>query len=257
MSASPTKNDTQADPAMDRFSRQMRLAHIGEDGQRAILNARVLIVGIGGLGSPVALYLAAAGVGHLVISDFDRVELSNLQRQIAHAEDQLGETKVASAASAMRRLNSGCRLDAIDRQLDGAELFEQVRLADVVIDCSDNFATRFELNAAAHSAGTPLVSGAAIRMEGQVVTFFPDQGPCYRCLFPDTEGMAESCEMEGVLGPVVGVIGSMQALMALNVIVGRKTALLGRIWLFDALSMVWRELRLSQDPSCPVCADRR
>ncbi|MCB1878249.1 MAG: molybdopterin-synthase adenylyltransferase MoeB [Chromatiales bacterium] len=242
----------------NRYSRQIRLPSVGEHGQQSLLDARCLIIGMGGLGSPAAMYLAAAGVGQLVISDFDRVEDSNLQRQIAHRSVDIGEPKAISAKRTLEALNPRCRITAIDWQLDDEELADQVAKADVVLDCSDNFATRFALNRQAFQSGTPLVSGAAIRTEGQIATFLPqDGGPCYQCIYPgDLEG-EESCALEGVLAPVVGVMGSMQALQALLVLLGRTAGLAGRLLLFDALAMEWQSVRVPRDEACPVCAGRK
>jgi len=237
-----------------RYSRQIRVAGIGEAGQERILAARVLVLGMGGLGSPAALYLAAAGVGTLVVSDFDRVEESNLQRQIIHRQADIGEHKALSAKRAIEALNPACRVIAKDWQLDDDELEAEIDAADLVLDCSDNFATRFALNRACVSRATPLVSGAAIRREGQIITFLPGRGPCYQCLYPVGLEREESCAMEGVLAPVVGVVGSLQALQGVQVLAGNGDGLAGKLLLFDAGSMEWRSVRVPQDPACPVCA---
>lgn len=240
-----------------RYSRQIRVEGIGAEGQQRILQARVLIVGMGGLGSPAALYLAAAGVGSLVVSDFDRVEESNLQRQIIHRQVDIGEHKALSAKRALEALNPACRVIAKDWQLDDAELDAEIAAADLVLDCSDNFATRFALNRACVVRRTPLVSGAAIRREGQIISFIPGQGPCYQCLYPVGLEREESCAMEGVLAPLVGVIGSMQALQAVQVLAGQGAALAGKLLLFDAGSMEWRAVKVPPDPACPVCGGDR
>ncbi|MEA3413590.1 MAG: molybdopterin-synthase adenylyltransferase MoeB [Pseudomonadota bacterium] len=242
----------------ERYSRQIRLPWIGQEGQQRLLDARVLIVGMGGLGSPAAMYLAAAGVGRLVLSDFDRVDASNLQRQIIHRTSDIGSGKVESARDTLREINPQVRVTAIDWQLEGGELETEVEKADVVLDCSDNFPTRFALNAACVSGMTPLVSGAAIRAEAQVVTFLPaDPGsPCYRCLYEEGDEAAETCAAEGVVAPLVGIVGSMQAMEAVKIIVGAGRTLCGRLLLLDALSMEWRELRLPRAPDCPVCSRR-
>jgi adenylyltransferase/sulfurtransferase len=239
-----------------RYSRQIRVEGIGESGQARLLQARVLVIGMGGLGSPAALYLAAAGVGTLVISDFDRVEESNLQRQIIHRQEDIGEQKARSARRALQSVNPECRVVAKDWQLDDDELGDEVRAADLVLDCSDNFATRFALNRQCVSSRTPLVSGAAIRREGQIITFLPGTGPCYQCLYPAGLEHEETCALEGVLAPVVGVIGSMQALQALQVLTGAGADLAGRLLLFDAAAMQWRSVRVPRDAACPVCGDR-
>lgn len=244
------------DDELLRYSRQILLPQVGIEGQERLRAARALIVGLGGLGSPVALYLAAAGVGTLAIADHDRVDLSNLQRQIAHCSNDIGRAKVESARDAMLALNPGTSIIGMAGRLEGEALAEQVALADVVLDCSDNFATRFAVNAACVRARTPLVSGAAIRLEGQVAVFRADRpdSPCYRCLYKDEGELAETCTQTGVLAPLVGVIGSLQALEALKVLMDLGTTLAGRLLLFDAEHMEWRTLRLRKDPACPVCA---
>ncbi len=237
-----------------RYSRQIRVNGIGTEGQDRILASRVLVVGMGGLGSPAALYLAAAGVGTLVVSDFDRVEESNLQRQIIHRQADIDEHKALSAKRALQALNPACEVIAKDWQLDDEELEAEIAAADLVLDCSDNFATRFALNRACVEQRTPLVSGAAIRREGQIITFIPGQGPCYQCLYPAGLENEESCALEGVLAPVVGVIGSMQALQGVQVLAGQGDALAGKLLLFDAGAMDWRALKVPRDPACPVCS---
>ncbi|MEN8213074.1 MAG: HesA/MoeB/ThiF family protein [Pseudomonadota bacterium] len=243
------------DSFTERYSRQIKLPQIGLDGQQRLRDARALIIGMGGLGSPAALYLASAGVGHLVVSDFDRVELSNLQRQVIHRESTIGEPKADSARLTLNAINSSIKVTAIDWQLTDDELSQQIELADVVLDCSDNFETRFAVNDACVAAGTPLVSGAAIRFEGQLLTIEPGKSgsACYRCLFPE-EGFAETCAVEGVLSPVVGVIGTLQALEAVKLISGAGTPLTGQLLLFDGLNGDFSRLKLPQDPACVCCA---
>jgi adenylyltransferase/sulfurtransferase len=241
-----------------RYSRQIRVSGIGEAGQQRLLDARVLIIGMGGLGSPAGMYLAAAGVGHLVVSDFDRVEDSNLQRQIVHRAADVGELKAHSAKRTLEGLNPGCRVTAIDWALDAAELAEQVAAADVVLDCCDNFATRFAVNRACVAAAKPLVSGAAIRTEGQIATFLPEaESPCYECIYPGGLAQEETCAMEGVLAPLVGVIGSLQAMQAVMVLSGQVTSLRGKLMLFDGAAMAWRSVRVPPAPGCPTCASRQ
>lgn len=240
---------------LSHYSRQIRLAQIGARGQQRLLDSRILIVGMGGLGSPAAMYLAAAGVGHLVISDFDRVEPSNLQRQIVHRAADIGEAKAGSASRTLRALNPEIEITAIDWQFDGQELEEQASKSDIVLDCSDNFPTRFSINEACVKTRTPLVSGAAIRMEGQATTFLPDHnGPCYRCLYRDEDAEYETCAAEGILPPVVGVIGTIQALEAIKLITGAGKTLCGRLLLFDGNAMEFQTVRLPRDPACPVCS---
>ncbi|MTW21521.1 HesA/MoeB/ThiF family protein [Allochromatium palmeri] len=238
-----------------RYSRQILLPQFGIEGQERLRESSVLVVGLGGLGSPVALYMAAAGVGRLLLADFDRVDLSNLQRQILHTTDRLGQTKAESARHALRALNPGVELVTVETSLTPENLAEQVAEVDLVVECSDNFATRFAVNAACQAARVPLVSGAAIRLEGQVTAFSGQPGgPCYRCLYPDEGTSDETCTANGVLAPLVGIIGSIQAAEAIKILTGLGTPLFGRLLLLDAARMEWREVRLRPDPACPVCA---
>lgn len=242
------------DQQLLRYSRQIMLPEIGFEGQQKLLRSRVLIIGLGGLGSPAAMYLAAAGVGELVLVDFDQVDLSNLQRQIIHTTESIGLPKVESARRSLAAINPECQIHCINQQLEGEALAEQVAKADLIIDASDNFATRFALNEASVAAQTPLISGAAIRMEGQVSVFTGTPGdPCYRCLYGDSIEVEQTCSENGVLAPVVGIIGSIQAVEAIKVLTGAGTPLKGRLLILDALQMQWRSLKLSADPDCPVC----
>lgn len=240
-----------------RYSRHMLLAQIGAAGQERLLAARVLVVGMGGLGSPVAMYLAASGVGHLVLSDFDVVELSNLQRQIIHRSDDVDRNKVESAREAILALNPGVQVTALPYALQDDDLDDEVAAADVVVDACDNFQSRFEMNAACWRQGTPLVSAAAMRMEGQVSVFDPRQpeSPCYRCLYSDESTEGEACSQVGVLAPLLGIVGSIQATEAMKLIVGMGTTLVGRVLVLDALDMELRTLKLRKDPQCPVCSE--
>lgn len=245
------------DEQLLRYSRHIMLPDVDIDGQEKLLAARVLIIGLGGLGSPVAMYLAAAGVGHLTLVDFDAVDLSNLQRQIAHTNARIGENKAVSAAQNLRELNPDIVIDCIEKLLDADALAEQVKLATVVVDCTDNFQTRFALNAACVAAKVPLVSGAAIRLEGQVAVFDSrdSDSPCYRCLYEeDSDDL--TCAANGVLAPLVGIIGSMQALETIKLICCFGTNLAGRLLLLDARHSQWRELKLPKDKNCPVCASK-
>ena len=233
----------------------MRLAQIGQDGQERLNAARVLVVGLGGLGSPAAMYLAASGVGHIVLSDYDVVELSNLQRQIVHRSDDVGRNKVESARNTLLALNPEIEVTPIHWALDD-DLDAEVAAATVVVDATDNFESRFALNAACWRSRTPLVSGAAIRMEGQIAVFDPrdPQSPCYRCLYSDDGDVeGEPCALVGVLAPLLGIIGSVQAVETIKLITGFGTSLAGRLIVLDATEMEWRELRLGKDPACPVC----
>ena len=240
---------------LDRYARHIRLTSIGEAGQQAICDASVLIIGMGGLGAPAAMYLAAGGVGELILCDYDIVETSNLQRQIIHLDKSVGEHKVESAKQTINALNPECQVRTIEYQMDEKELFEQIQQADIVLDCTDNFPTRFEINRGCVASGTPLVIGAAIRLEGQVMSYQPGSA-CYQCLYPQSYENAESCELEGVLGPVVGVIGSMQALQAMLILAGQGEPLRNKLSLFDAAAMEWRTVVLPRHPSCPVCSDK-
>jgi adenylyltransferase/sulfurtransferase len=244
------------DEQLLRYSRQILLPEIGAEGQLKLAQSRALIIGVGGLGSPAAMYLAAAGIGALVLSDPDQVELSNLQRQIIHDTRRIGQDKVASARQSLHALNPGCQVHGIAAALQGEDLIAQVTAADVVLDCSDNFATRFAVNAACVSTGTPLVSGAAIRWEGQLAVYSGQRGsPCYRCLYGETGEPEDTCSNSGVVAPLVGIIGSMQAVETIKLLTGAGTPLTGRLLILDALRMHWREIRLKADPHCPVCGD--
>lgn len=238
-----------------RYSRQIKLAQIGAEGQQKITDSSALIIGMGGLGSPAAMYLAAAGIGKLVISDFDVVEESNLQRQIIHRTNNVGELKTHSARQAIRDLNPHCEVEIIDHELVENALIKAVDKASIVLDCSDNFATRFAINRSCVHTGTPLVSAAAIRLEGQIMSVIPGSGgPCYQCLYPEEYEQAQTCEMEGVLGPVVGVMGTMQALQALLILTGHSENLTGKLLMFDALNMHWQPVQLSKRSDCPACS---
>lgn len=240
------------DKQLLRYSRHILLPQIDVRGQEKLLASRVLIIGLGGLGSPAAMYLASSGVGHLVLVDHDKVDLTNLQRQIVHATERVGQDKTASAAHGLAALNPGVRVTTINRKLEGAALDAQIQQADAVVDTTDNFASRFIINEACMRAGKPLISGAVVRFEGQVAVF-PPGGPCYRCLYAEGGGPDEACATLGVLAPAAGIIGSIQAVETLKVLLGIGQTLAGRLLLFDALNMEWREMKLRQDPACPVC----
>jgi molybdopterin/thiamine biosynthesis adenylyltransferase len=244
-----------SDNQLLRYSRQIMLGDVDIEGQQRWLDSRVLILGMGGLGSPVAMYLAAAGVGHLVLVDDDQVEMTNLQRQIAHNTASIGQSKVESAAATLAQINPDIEVTTRAERLDEAALMEQVANVDLVVDCTDNFATRFMLNRACVAHKKPLVSGAAIRMEGQISVYHPgvEGSPCYQCLYKEGEDEALTCSEAGVLSPLVGIIGSMQALEALKVLASIGTPLIGRLLLLDAKHMEWRSLKLSPDPECQTC----
>ena len=241
---------------LTRYSRQIQLTQVGEKGQSQLLRSKALIVGMGGLGSPVSLYLAAAGIGELVLTDYDQVDASNLQRQIAHSNESIGQLKASSARETLLRLNPETKVSALDYELNGDELIAQAKKADIVVDCSDNYPTRFELNRISILTGTPLVSGAAIRWEGQVSTFDPRKthSPCYQCLYPTVGLEAETCAMEGVIAPLVGVIGSIQAMEVVNCLLETGNGLLGKVLVFDAIAMEWQSIELRRNPDCPACS---
>lgn len=243
------------DDGLLRFSRQIMLPELDVAGQEALLNARVLVIGMGGLGSPAAMYLTAAGVGTLVIADDDDVEPSNLQRQIIHDTDAIGDAKVASAARSLKRLNPSVALETVSTRLDADGLAEEAGRADIVLDATDNFASRYAINDACWAAGTPLVSGAAIRWEGQIAVFDPRRpgAPCYRCLYREGSDEALNCADNGVIAPLVGIVGTCQALEAIKLLCGVGETLAGYVLYFDALHMDWRKLRLNRDPDCPTC----
>jgi adenylyltransferase/sulfurtransferase len=245
------------DAQLLRYSRQIMLPEIDVTGQKTLLESTALIIGLGGLGSPIAMYLAAAGVGHLILVDFDDVEISNLQRQIIHTTDQLGQAKVDSAKTALHKLNPEIRLSCVNQKLNEDELQEYVQQSNVVLDGSDNFNTRFMVNQVCVQNQTPLVSGAAIRLEGQVSVYLNNgEGPCYRCLYKDGEDQDQTCSENGVLAPVVGIIGSIQATEAIKVLTHLGEPLDGRLMILDAKYMEWRTIKLKKDPACPVCSSK-
>nr|WP_251030665.1 MULTISPECIES: molybdopterin-synthase adenylyltransferase MoeB [Pseudomonas] len=246
------------DEELLRYSRQILLQHVDIDGQLRLKQSRVLIVGLGGLGAPVALYLAAAGVGELHLADFDTVDLTNLQRQVIHDTDSVGLSKVDSAMRRLTAINPEVLLVPYPTAMDEDSLTAAVANADVVLDCSDNFSTREAVNAACIAAGKPLVSGAAIRLEGQLSVFDPRraESPCYHCLYGHGSEAELTCSEAGVLGPLVGLVGSLQALEALKLLVGFGEPLVGRLLLIDALGSRFRELRVKRDPGCSVCGNR-
>ncbi len=248
-----------SDADLLRYSRQIMLPNFDVAAQEKLLASRVLVVGLGGLGCPVALYLAAAGVGELVLADGDHVEHSNLQRQLAHSEADIGRNKAESAAAACAAINGNLGLEVIAARLEGETLAAQVAAADLVVDATDSFVTRLELNRACIESGRALLSGAAIGSEGQVTLFDVANGTgCYRCLYPDgTEEQNLSCSENGVLAPVVGVIGSLQALEAVKYLANYGEPLRGRLLLLDGWSMQLREVALTPAPGCPHCSGDR
>ena len=247
------------DEQLLRYSRHILLPEIGIEGQQRLLASRALLIGAGGLGSPAALYLASAGVGNLTVCDGDKVDLSNLQRQIVHREAAVGWHKAESARETLLALNSQACISAITERVEGERLQSLIAQADVVIDASDNFATRHAVNRACVSLRKPLVSGAGIRFDGQLAVFDlrAADAPCYACLFPE-EGEAEEmrCAVTGVFAPLVGIVGAMQAAEALKLLAGAGTTMSGRLLLIDALSMELRTVKLARDPGCRVCTGR-
>ena len=242
------------DEQLLRFSRQIMLPEMDVAGQQSLMNSSVLIVGMGGLGCPASMYLAAAGVGHITIADDDVVDVTNLQRQIAHSHSKLGEPKVKSAKSVLLGLNKDIEVTIVQERLEGALLDNVVRSVDVVVDCCDNFSTRFAVNSSCLRHSKPLVSGAAIRMEGQVAVFDSrdSASPCYQCLYSNGD-QDETCSTNGIMSPVVGIIGSVQAMEAIKIISNLGKTLTGRLMLLDAFRSQWREMRLLKDPSCEAC----
>jgi len=240
-----------------RYSRQIMLPQIDIEGQQKLLAAKALIVGAGGLGSPAAIYLAAAGVGNITIYDNDTVDLSNLQRQITHHTDDIGTDKVISTRQTLNRLNPDIKIRTVKQRLEGEQLELEVTLADVVLDCSDNFSTRFAVNKACVKHQTPLVSGAAIRFEGQVTVFTPgkNDSPCYNCLYNSDGEELQNCATNGVIAPITGIVGSIQALEAMKLIMDIGETLTGRLLLLDGLTMEWNAMNLRKNPNCPTCGN--
>jgi molybdopterin/thiamine biosynthesis adenylyltransferase len=247
------------DQQLLRYSRHILLNEIGIEGQQRLLDARVLIIGMGGLGSPAAMYLASSGVGRLTLCDHDTVDFSNLQRQIIHRTSTVNQPKVASAKAALHDINPEVECIALDVRVDAERLRELAGQAEVVLDCSDNFATRYAVNRACLDQRTPLVSGAAIQFDGQVSVFdFRDESaPCYNCLFPEDSAAAElRCATTGVFAPLTGIIGTMQAAEALKLLIGIGRGLSGKLLTINALDMNVMRSMLSRDPACSVCGGK-
>jgi len=247
------------DQQLLRYSRHLLLDQIGVEGQERIVAAHALVIGAGGLGSPAALYLASAGIGRLTLADGDTVDLTNLQRQILHTQERVGQAKAISGRTALAQINPEVAVNAVLERLGGEALEAHVAAADIVLDCCDNFATRHAVNRACVRHRKPLVSGAAIRFDGQLAVFDPRQAdaPCYHCLFPEGEDVEEvRCAVMGVFAPLTGIIGAMQAAEALKLIAGCGETPVGRLLLLDGLSMNWRSVKFGRDPDCPVCGVR-
>ncbi len=248
------------DDELLRYSRHILLPEIGVEGQERLLAARALVIGAGGLGSPVALYLAGGGVGHITLVDHDTVDVTNLQRQIAHGQASVGHPKVESARRRMLEMNPLARVHTLAEKADAARLFDLVGQADVVLDCSDNFSTRQAVNAACVAHRVPLVSGAAIGFDGQISVYDTrnPEAPCYACVFPpDTTFEEVRCATMGVFAPLVGIIGSMQAAEALKLLAGTGRSLAGKLQMLDGRSMSWNEIRLGRQADCSVCGQAR
>ncbi|MEX5745814.1 ThiF family adenylyltransferase [Massilia sp. X63] len=248
-------NDTQ----LLRYSRHILLDDIGIEGQQRLLDAHALVIGAGGLGSPAALYLASGGVGRITLVDDDEVDLTNLQRQVMHTTARVGQPKVESGRAALLAINPEITVTALRERVDGERLRQLVRDATVVLDCSDNFATRHAVNRACVLEGKPLVSGAVIRFDGQLSVFDTRDaaGPCYACLFPADSNFEDvACSTMGVFAPLVGVVGAMQAAEAMKLVAGIGEPLAGRLLLLDGRAMDWTAVKVARNPGCPVCADR-
>ncbi|MFH1784782.1 MAG: molybdopterin-synthase adenylyltransferase MoeB [bacterium] len=245
------------DDQIERYSRQILLSDLGGKGQEKLLDAKVLIIGAGGLGSPCALYLASAGVGQLGIVDYDKVELNNLQRQIVHSTDSVGTSKVESAKVRLNAINPDVNVVAHNVRLDSSNIMDVIKDYDIVVDGSDNFPTRYLVNDACVLAGKPLSHGGILKFSGQVLTILPGKSACYRCLFsePPPPGLVPSCQEAGILGAVAGVIGTIQANEVLKYILGIGELLAGRMLIFDALESFFRQVKVPRDPKCPVCGE--
>lgn len=244
------------DETLNRYTRQMVLPGFGYEGQEALRDAHAMIVGLGGLGSPAAMYLAAAGIGALTLADFDRVAISNLHRQILYDDRDLGHKKTAAASARLLEINHALQLHILDEKVTFENLAAAIEDVDVVLDCSDNFATRYAVNRSCVSQGKPLISGAAIRLEAQLAIFNNTaHSPCYACLYPDATDAGERCSEVGVIGPLVGIIGSLQALEAIKLLTGLGEPLDSRLLLLDANTLEWRSVKLKKDPSCAVCGE--
>ncbi len=247
------------DAQLVRYSRHILLPQIDLAGQERLLAGHVLLIGAGGLGSPAAIYLAAAGVGQLTLCDGDTVDLTNLQRQIVHRQAALGVNKAISARQTLAEINPDCRVRAIEQRVGAADLTELARQADVVVDTSDNFATRHAVNRACVTARRPLVSGAAIRFAGQLAVFDArrDDAPCYHCLYPEDRSVeAERCATMGVFAPLTGMLGSLQAGEAIRLLLGMDSPVAGELLLVDALGLEWQRVPVAKNPGCPVCGKR-
>ncbi len=246
------------DPSL-RYSRHLSLSNFGAEGQQRLGRSTALIVGLGGLGAPAALYLANSGIGHLILNDFDRVDLTNLPRQILFRADDVGEFKTDATSRSLKAANPELEITRINERLTDPTLSEIIPSADVVLDCTDNFPTRTMINDACVASGTPLVSGAAIRFEGQLSVFRPDHpgGPCYRCLYSEEDENLENCAGQGILAPLAGTVGCMMATEAIKVLIGLDSELNGKLWIYDGLTGSTRLVTIRPRPDCPTCGPRQ
>lgn len=252
----PSEYPFMNDDLLQRYSRHLLMPEIDLLGQEKLIRSKVLIIGLGGLGSPVAMYLAASGIGTLTLCDNDVVDISNLQRQILHQTASIGQRKTDSARGAILALNPTIHVRTLPHRLEGEQLYEAVEYADLVIDGSDNFQTRHAVNAACNALRTPLISGSAIRMSGQIISFRFDliPTPCYCCLYPDQNDEPETCERSGILAPLVGVIGSLQAIEAIKILLNFGQVMDSRLLQLDAKAMKWHISTVKSDPACPICS---
>jgi len=243
------------DAELLRYSRHLLLEEVGETGQQALKKAKVLIIGMGGLGSPASLYLAAAGIGHLVLSDFDTIEVSNLQRQITYQSDDVGEPKVEVTKHKLQQINPEIKVRSINKSMGADQLTMELTMADLVLDCTDNMESRQLINKACVDAKVPLIVGAAIRFEGQLMFFDHSEAnaPCYHCLFPSSEEQTLNCSNSGIIGPVVGTIGTLQALEVIKYFVGLPSGIKNKLKLFDGKTLDWQTFAINKDPKCKVC----
>jgi len=246
------------DEQIERYSRHIILPEVGGSGQQKMLKAKVLLLGAGGLGSPAAYYLAAAGIGNLGIVDFDRVDLSNLQRQIIHSTERIGMLKTESAKKTIQALNPDVNVTLYNEKMDSSNIMSLIKDYDYVVDGSDNFPTRYLVNDACVMKNKTLIHGSIYRFEGQVTVFKPSDGPCYRCLYPEPPppGMVPNCQEGGVLGVLAGVIGNLQVVEVLKLILGIGKPLVGKLLIYDALNTEFRSLRLRRDANCPICGEK-
>ncbi|TEW53366.1 HesA/MoeB/ThiF family protein [Psychromonas sp. RZ22] len=244
-----------SDAELLRYSRHLLLEEVGQSGQEALKKASVLIIGMGGLGSPAALYLASAGIGHIVLSDFDSIEVSNLQRQITYQSDDIGDAKVEVTKRKLQQINPEIKVRSINKSMGAEQLTMELTMADLVLDCTDNMESRQLINKACVDTKTPLIVGAAIRLEGQLMFFDhrEENSACYHCLFPDSEEQTLNCSNSGIIGPVVGTIGTLQALETIKHFVGLPSGIKNKLKIFDGKTLDWQTFNINKDANCAVC----